>query len=118
MATGGNGRLFVPNALILKLSDNAPGIEHHVKTAAPGYQHLNNIGTDDAGSRSEVLQKGLDAYRSYYKDVIEAMHPIDDLIPERYLFHITFLFTKYWGLSDTYAVCYASGFTHCSSQSF
>lgn len=85
LATKGKGRLFVPIALLSKLSSGVcKSKELHVIEAAPGLPPIPRT-VSYAGNRCDYVKDEISFYKWYWKSLIEAMKPVNDYIPETYV---------------------------------
>ena len=84
LATKGKGRLFVPEALIAELSGTYKSKREHVIAAAPGLPPIPEP-VFSANNRSGVLEGLMKHWDWYWKTLVDAMKPVDDYIPERYV---------------------------------
>lgn len=60
-------------------------IDLHEIMAAPGIEHIPPIVETSANTASEVLNESIQYYEWHYKDLINAIKPLDTYIEDKYV---------------------------------
>lgn len=98
VATNGSGRIFLPVDLITRLS-NDDSVEEYEIIAAPGIpRNRSETVMFNVQTRTDMGDISTRYFEWYHKCLADAMKPIDDFIPEKYVkCHDFFSFSKVGG---------------------